>query len=442
MKKIINIITASIMVAVFGLSFIFSPTIGYFNFLANGGDEGLASAPTEHVCVWECPECGLCLDKDCQEEICLEKCQGHEKPHECESKCATCGKCLDTTCTKDVCKEKCGDVENMTAYTFEAEDDKIILTMGAEGLPIVYKNGYVGSFGGKNYGCTMTFNVVSPTKTTATLAIYINVRSRARVFSEHIETQINGVKLESPAIVPASSQNKEEWETFVCVTLGCIQLEQGENEIKFIAFSSDLDLGGGNVDKIVIKSTEQLTWKPHECESVCDKCGKCLDAACTETVCAEKCEGHAVEGTAYIFEAEDSNPEGWNTEKMWVITDKQGNPSGDYLGGIGAFTGDYYIMYEIYAEEACEATLIYCIGAGKTFSVSAALPTTINGATIATGTQITNVGWYEYTEFEIATVQLQAGKNVIKIGIGYDAWINMDYIKLISTGSLSATAFE
>ena len=32
----------------------------------------------------------------------------------------------------------------------------------------------------------------------------------------------------------------------------------------------------------------------HTCESVCATCGKCTDAACTETVCADKCAGHTV----------------------------------------------------------------------------------------------------------------------------------------------------
>ena len=32
----------------------------------------------------------------------------------------------------------------------------------------------------------------------------------------------------------------------------------------------------------------------HKCESVCDNCGKCTDATCTEEVCASKCEGHDV----------------------------------------------------------------------------------------------------------------------------------------------------
>ena len=31
---------------------------------------------------------------------------------------------------------------------------------------------------------------------------------------------------------------------------------------------------------------------PHECESVCETCGKCTDLDCTDAACATKCEGH------------------------------------------------------------------------------------------------------------------------------------------------------
>ncbi len=31
---------------------------------------------------------------------------------------------------------------------------------------------------------------------------------------------------------------------------------------------------------------------PHTCQSVCVTCGKCTNATCAETICAEKCEGH------------------------------------------------------------------------------------------------------------------------------------------------------
>lgn len=38
--------------------------------------------------------------------------------------------------------------------------------------------------------------------------------------------------------------------------------------------------------------TEKAPEAPHVCESECPFCGKCTDADCTESVCAEKCEGH------------------------------------------------------------------------------------------------------------------------------------------------------
>jgi hypothetical protein len=41
-----------------------------------------------------------------------------------------------------------------------------------------------------------------------------------------------------------------------------------------------------------VETSEEPVVPAHECESVCPTCQKCTDAACTESVCAEKCEGH------------------------------------------------------------------------------------------------------------------------------------------------------
>ncbi len=51
------------------------------------------------------------------------------------------------------------------------------------------------------------------------------------------------------------------------------------------------------------------TAKPHECESVCEICGLCLDVECYEDVCRQKCNGHLEE--PYEFKYSD-----------WYITDK------------------------------------------------------------------------------------------------------------------------
>ena len=68
-----------------------------------------ACVTDEHQCTSKCPECGKCLNKECTQEACKEKCPGHEeKPeHVCGHKCPTCGKCTDTTCTEPVCADKC-----------------------------------------------------------------------------------------------------------------------------------------------------------------------------------------------------------------------------------------------------------------------------------------------------------------------------------------------
>jgi hypothetical protein len=42
------------------------------------------------------------------------------------------------------------------------------------------------------------------------------------------------------------------------------------------------------------------TTPAHTCESVCDECGKCTDAACSEAVCATKCEGHSDTGSTDV----------------------------------------------------------------------------------------------------------------------------------------------
>lgn len=57
-----------------------------------------------HECESACVECGECLDIECTEEACADKCAGH---HKCESACSECGKCLDAECGEEACADKC-----------------------------------------------------------------------------------------------------------------------------------------------------------------------------------------------------------------------------------------------------------------------------------------------------------------------------------------------
>ena len=60
-----------------------------------------------HKCESVCQECGNCLNTECSDEACAEKCEGHIPPHECEHFCEECDGCLDAKCAEDVCTTKC-----------------------------------------------------------------------------------------------------------------------------------------------------------------------------------------------------------------------------------------------------------------------------------------------------------------------------------------------
>ncbi len=45
-----------------------------------------------------------------------------------------------------------------------------------------------------------------------------------------------------------------------------------------------------------VSACDQPDNSAHTCESVCSECGKCTDTACSESACADKCEGHQEKG--------------------------------------------------------------------------------------------------------------------------------------------------
>lgn len=72
------------------------------------------AACEKHECGHVCPVegCGKCLDKDCKDPACADKCPGHTpapQPHVCGHVCPVegCGKCTDANCTDPVCADKC-----------------------------------------------------------------------------------------------------------------------------------------------------------------------------------------------------------------------------------------------------------------------------------------------------------------------------------------------
>ena len=70
---------------------------------------GGTTTPDPHKCESVCSECGKCLDAECTEDACADKCLGHvvTPDHKCESVCPECGLCLDAECAESACANKC-----------------------------------------------------------------------------------------------------------------------------------------------------------------------------------------------------------------------------------------------------------------------------------------------------------------------------------------------
>ena len=79
---------------------------------------------TTHECERKCPECGKCIDEDCTEGVCQDKCTEHGMiipPHGCANVCPECGKCTNTACTESVCEDKCAGHTTTPAHKCESE---------------------------------------------------------------------------------------------------------------------------------------------------------------------------------------------------------------------------------------------------------------------------------------------------------------------------------
>ena len=67
----------------------------------------LLACQPRHTCQNVCQDCGKCLNVDCTEEACVDKCLGHTPPHSCTSICDTCKLCTNADCTEEACANKC-----------------------------------------------------------------------------------------------------------------------------------------------------------------------------------------------------------------------------------------------------------------------------------------------------------------------------------------------
>lgn len=193
--------------------------------------------------------------------------------HKCTQQCPVCGKCMDMECEDPVCAEKCGDASSYKTYTLQAENHNVILhpgTMGLLGTTRVIDDGgvpdeikernkdvvYVSNFNA-SAGATIEYNVWAEKDATATLLVSVCKRNNSAIFTQGVAVMVNNEMLERDTYVPSTGIGTDTWGDFIEVNLGCIQLKAGMNNIQFMNIASNF---GYNFDYIKIKTDAKLGW--------------------------------------------------------------------------------------------------------------------------------------------------------------------------------------
>lgn len=193
--------------------------------------------------------------------------------HKCTQQCPVCGKCMDMECDDPVCAEKCGDASSYKTYTLQAEDYNVSLRAGARGELTTFRviddagvtdeikerNSdvvYIGNFNA-SAGATIEYNVWAEKDATATLLVSVCKRLSSAIFTQGVAVMVNNEMLERDTFVPSTGTGTDTWADFIDVNLGCIQLKSGMNNIQFMNISADF---GYNFDNIKIKTDAKIGW--------------------------------------------------------------------------------------------------------------------------------------------------------------------------------------
>lgn len=193
--------------------------------------------------------------------------------HKCTQQCPVCGKCMDMECEDPVCAEKCGDASSYKTYTLQAEDYNVSLRAGARGelttVRVIDDAGvtdeikernsdvvYIGNFNA-SAGATIEYNVWAEKDATATLLVSVCKRLSSAIFTQGVAVMVNNEMLERDTFVPSTGTGTDTWADFIDVNLGCIQLKSGMNNIQFMNISADF---GYNFDNIKIKTDAKIGW--------------------------------------------------------------------------------------------------------------------------------------------------------------------------------------
>ncbi len=321
--------------------------------------------------------------------------------HKCNHVCIVCGKCTDADCKDPVCAQKCtGDPH---ATVFEAEEATVAKGNGRD---LVLTAGYIERLN-QNVGATVAFHIHAQSAMAARLFATVSARPENNKFTDFMSIEVNGERFESGGTIPYAAA--VSWRTFKDTDLGLVSLREGDNTIVFTVVSAE-DIGV-NFDKITVWSEAEIN-RVHSCRHACPVCGKCLDPACGEEACAEKC-GDGL--TAHVFEAEGDNVEvvkGYRGASSLPVRGTAGSVV--YMGGM---SGNYgaELDFSVTSDRAAAATLTVTVSKNSTETVfTDFICFFVNDRLIgARPAFVPSGGAGEFCEVTLGCVPLEGGDNLI-----------------------------
>ena len=376
--------------------------------------EILANAPA-HECESICPECGKCLDSECTEAACADKCQGH----------------APVEITPDVTISDASD-----SYKVEAENislDTLVPQAGFEKPAIESFAGGKG-LGGIGPGGYQSFVVKAEKDATVALKIAFAKYEGGSILTYIPAITVNGeaLTLTDGQIAPGTAEN--QWWNVSNVQVATLTLEAGKT------YTIKVSVNSGNLDGYVL---EVVTAPAHECESICSACGKCTDSECTEAACAAKCAGHHVDATISGDVDVTLEAENWHYADDAIVTRPdfapsigQGNlksESGNGATCIFAFTAGTKFVINVNAASAMEVDLLLR-GAtdAQGYEAATKLAVTLNGQPVSGAFgSLTGSGSTPYWDWQtvgLGRLNLVEGINEITITV-LDGHPNIDLIK-------------
>ena len=321
--------------------------------------------------------------------------------HVCEHVCETCHKCTDAACTESVCAEKCEGHQVVETPTTGVVDPVVGTAYKFGMVQGKLNDGKVYYLKGNMNGYYMD--------TTTNYAEAIDVYIETAEGGYYLYAMISGVKTYINCVVSGTHVNgayeaaastvytyDAESKTLIANVEGTPYWFGTRNDKTYTTVGPCAVSYNGFYCQFYAGEPEVVE-PAHTCESVCATCGKCTDAACTEEVCASKCEGHTTapdaESTTLSFADKTARTEYSKTVQVWAagavtVTNNKASATSDI--GDYANPARFYQNTEVVIECEGMTSIVFNVntkdkttaGLVNALTDTAAYDVTVNGSVV------------------------------------------------------------